>query len=66
MPEELPQPPVKAKKLPKILRTEVNPDNGMKRGDRPDALYLINAQVEHLTPEQVAAEELQEARPVDP
>jgi hypothetical protein len=41
-----------------VIRSYVDPNKvGMKKPDLLDALWLINASVEHLTPEQVAAEE---------
>ena len=53
-------------KTPHVIRSYVDPNKvGMKRDDRPDALWLINATVEHLTPAQIAAEETKEAQPVD-
>ena len=41
----------------------------MKKEDIPDVLWLVNAEVEHLTPEQVRAEEekeREEYQPIDP
>ena len=40
-----------------MVRSYVDPKKvGMKKSDRPDALWLINAEVEHLTPEQMMEE----------
>lgn len=37
----------------------------MKKEDRPDVSWLINAKVEHLTPEEVRLEEQKEFQPVE-
>ena len=48
--EETKQEPGKTQ--PKVVRSYVDPRKvGMKKQDRPDVLWLVNAEVEHLTPE---------------
>ena len=50
--EETKQEPEKTQ--PRVVRSFVDPKRvGMKKDDRPDVLWLVNAEVEHLTPEQV-------------
>ena len=51
--EEVKEQP-KKKPAPRVVRSYVDPDRvGTKKEDIPDLLWLINANVEHLTPEQV-------------
>ena len=55
--EEIKEQP-KKKPAPHVVRSYVDPDKvGTKKEDIPDLLWLINANVEHLTPEQVQQEE---------
>ena len=49
--EEVKEEPEK-KTAPRVIRSYVDPNKvGTKKEDIPDLLWLINANVEHLTPE---------------
>ena len=51
-PEEELKEELEKKPAPRVIRSYVDPNKvGTKKEDIPDLLWLINANVEHLTPE---------------